>query len=63
MFDDIIEESLKEPGMKDVGLGEAVGKDPIARKNIVALDERMKLFHQELSDMVMEVRRIDAENK
>ena len=36
----------KKGGMKNCGLGENIGKDDLARKNVIAVNEKLKLEHE-----------------
>jgi len=54
-FDKLIEEfSSKKQGMKDVGLGEAIGKDPIARKNCTSLAQQLKILQEKVEQLMEE---------
>ena len=61
VFDDIISESEgKSKGMVDVGLGEPQGCDPLARKNTIALNERMKLESTKISKLASTVDQLES---
>ena len=61
VFDDIIAESEGKAtsGMKDVGLGEPQGCDPLARRNIIALDKRIQIEACKLDKMVTKTKGLE----
>ena len=59
MFEEYIQEAKQNAGMKDIGLGEAVGKDELARKNIIAVNEKSKIHDVKISELAEGIRAIE----
>jgi len=57
----IFDEFYDKPqeGMKDIGVGEPTGKDSIARRNIVALNERLNVESEKLSEVYMKTTELE----
>ena len=45
--------------MQDVGMGERTGCDAIARRNIVAVNERVNILNEKLSDSHLKIRGLE----